>query len=333
MLASYNGIKYIKEQLDSIVNQTYKVDEIIVSDDGSSDGTFEFLKEYADSCNDVPIKVVHNEGKHGPTKNFENAFNYSTADILFFSDQDDVWKKDKVEIFMKAYEKYPDCACIFSNADVVDSTLKPIGKTNFDCFFSDAKMLNYDGDSMALLNQGYVARRILDGNIIPGMSMSVKYSVLKKAIRFFDWSWDDAIVMYCAINEHMAAINMTLCLYRQHENNLVGIGKVQRVDDKRSISEYKKRFISDLKQLNYQYQRSQVYQDVDIEHKYEFIEKKKYFEAMRYKAAQCVRIVALLKYIILFFRRLYDRAHGKKLFLLDCATCLFVSKRERISYF
>ena len=98
-MATYNGAKYIKEQLDSIIPQLREDDELIVSDDASKDDTLKIVESY----NDPRIKIFHNEN-HGVAHNFENAMREATGDLIYFADQDDVWlpgKLDKMEAFFK----------------------------------------------------------------------------------------------------------------------------------------------------------------------------------------------------------------------------------------
>lgn len=95
-MATYNGSKFIKEQLDSILPQLSEDDEIIVSDDGSTDGTLEILANF----HDERVKVFLNEGRHGVVPNFENALSKASGDIIFFSDQDDIWASKKVKIML-----------------------------------------------------------------------------------------------------------------------------------------------------------------------------------------------------------------------------------------
>lgn len=91
-LATYNGMAFIRDQIDSILPQLSEGDELIISDDGSTDGTLDIVKSY----NDQRIKIYQNEKRHGVAGNFENALRHSSGDIIFFSDQDDVWMPDKV---------------------------------------------------------------------------------------------------------------------------------------------------------------------------------------------------------------------------------------------
>lgn len=115
-LATYNGKKYIIEQLNSILLQLGKNDEIIISDDNSSDSTLDIIK----SINDDRIKIFTNNGKGGPVYNFENALKQASGDIIFLSDQDDVWKPNKIEIILEFFEKNKNYTCVFSNAEIID---------------------------------------------------------------------------------------------------------------------------------------------------------------------------------------------------------------------
>lgn len=123
-MATYNGELYIQEQVASILQQLSSGDELIVSDDHSKDRTVEMLKEFKDER----IKIVTNLGEKGYTKNFENALNYATGEIVFLSDQDDVWVDKKVELMRKRLET---CDMVISNAEVVNSKLERIHPSHF----------------------------------------------------------------------------------------------------------------------------------------------------------------------------------------------------------
>jgi glycosyltransferase involved in cell wall biosynthesis len=92
-MASFNGSQFIKQQLHSILVQLTDEDEVIVSDDGSTDNTLLILKSF----NDERIKIFINEGRHGPIGNFENALKHSTGKLILLADQDDLWLPNKVE--------------------------------------------------------------------------------------------------------------------------------------------------------------------------------------------------------------------------------------------
>ena len=118
-IATYNGERYIRQQIESIVFQLNVDDEIIVSDDGSTDGTLDIVK----GIDDKRIKIIEGPGRKSPILNFECALKASKGDFIFLSDQDDVWKPDKVEICMKWLKTYH---CVVSDAEVTDNRLKPL---------------------------------------------------------------------------------------------------------------------------------------------------------------------------------------------------------------
>ena len=124
-MATYNGEKYIKEQLESILPQLGFEDEIIISDDGSSDETINIIK----SLNDNKIKIYINNQKSGVVSNFNNALTYARGDIIFLSDQDDIWLDNKVELALK---KIKDYDAIVTNCMVTDAELNVIHKSYFE---------------------------------------------------------------------------------------------------------------------------------------------------------------------------------------------------------
>lgn len=109
-VATYNGENYIKEQLDSILSQLGKHDEVVISDDGSTDRTLEIIQ----IINDPRIKIYHSSFRN-VILNFENALEKATGDIIFLSDQDDIWYPNKVEKSIKILENQD---LIFSNLSV-----------------------------------------------------------------------------------------------------------------------------------------------------------------------------------------------------------------------
>lgn len=115
-MATYNGEKYIREQIESIVNQLDKNDELIISDDGSTDSTISIINSF----DDKRILLLHNQ-KHGVNNNFENALNHSKGDCICLSDQDDKWHMGKVEYVKEMLQNYD---LIVHNADVVDGNGK-----------------------------------------------------------------------------------------------------------------------------------------------------------------------------------------------------------------
>lgn len=131
-MATYNGAKYIKEQLDSILCQLSEDDEVIVSDDGSTDGTLQRIAELDDDRIQV---YIFDRDKSGlspinlVTTNFENALKKATGDIIFLADQDDVWCGNKVKVMSLALNQYD---YVVSDCYVTDSNLIVKSNTRFD---------------------------------------------------------------------------------------------------------------------------------------------------------------------------------------------------------
>ncbi|WP_449020128.1 glycosyltransferase [Prevotella jejuni] len=99
VLCTYNGEKYVREQIDSLLAQSYPIHEIIIQDDGSTDQTWEILQAYA--AKHTVIRTFKNEGEHGVNANFLSALHRATGDYIAISDQDDIWERDKIETQMR----------------------------------------------------------------------------------------------------------------------------------------------------------------------------------------------------------------------------------------
>ena len=101
VMTTYNGLKYISEQLDSIRTQTLLPDEVLIYDDRSTDGTYEYVQEYIDRYNLHTWKVYRNKENKGYSLNFSNAIDAAKGELIFLCDQDDIWHSDKIEKMSK----------------------------------------------------------------------------------------------------------------------------------------------------------------------------------------------------------------------------------------
>jgi glycosyltransferase involved in cell wall biosynthesis len=122
VLGTYNGETYLREQLDSVLAQTYPFLEIIAIDDGSSDSTVEILKEYA--ARDPRIKVVVNEQNLGFIRNFEKGCSLASGRWISLCDQDDYWLPDKIKKMVNAIGDYP---MVYCDSILCDENLRPLG--------------------------------------------------------------------------------------------------------------------------------------------------------------------------------------------------------------
>lgn len=115
-MATYNGEQHIIQQLDTIRNQTRKIDELIICDDRSADKTVPIVKDYIHKYGLTDsYSICVNEENLGYANNFHKATLLATGDLIFFSDQDDLWREDKVEIMTKIMEEHTDCQVLSSD--------------------------------------------------------------------------------------------------------------------------------------------------------------------------------------------------------------------------
>ncbi|MCD8304385.1 MAG: glycosyltransferase [Prevotellaceae bacterium] len=156
-IATYNGEKYLKKQLLSILPQLGEGDEVVISDDGSTDNTLPMLM----SLGDRRIRLLKhqrlcNDAKYYKTNrtvaaNFENALRNCCGDYIFLSDQDDVWHPDKVRVMMEFFSTHTNALCISARTeiDAAGEVTKPLVKLNNYPFLIGLITLNYLGSSMA----------------------------------------------------------------------------------------------------------------------------------------------------------------------------------------
>lgn len=131
-IATHNGEKYIEEQLNSILSQLSHEDEVIVSDDGSTDSTIEIIKSFRDPRIKIFSMMHHRKGMKAHyyvSMNFENALKHAHGDYIFLSDQDDVWFPNKVEVCLKALSNHD---MVLHNLECVDGNLRPLNKNIYN---------------------------------------------------------------------------------------------------------------------------------------------------------------------------------------------------------
>ena len=215
IMATYNGGKYLREQIDSIINQTYKNVTIYVSDDNSTDDTISVLNSYKKKLGAERLMFVNNKtNKHGAVHNF--AYAYKTApeaDYYMFADQDDYWERTKIEEMLNVAEKEDESKplLVYCDCKVVDKDLKVINES----FVRSEKLMLSDGNKM---------KQLLLKNYIPGCVMMFNSALRQVSPEIWtkcpihDW-W------IALVAERMGKIvfyDKALNLYRQHDNNTLG---------------------------------------------------------------------------------------------------------------
>lgn len=197
-MATYNGASYISEQISSILKQLSECDELIVSDDHSTDATVAVVKGF----NDHRIRIFFNTKSGGYSGNFENALNKSIGDIVFLSDQDDVWLEGRVE---KMKHMLVDSNLVVCNANYVDKDLQPLNQTLF----------NLRGGKNGFCNNLYKLRYL-------GACMAFRRDIFSKLLPFPNnkilCPHDMWIALICEFYYKVETISEPLILYRRHEN-------------------------------------------------------------------------------------------------------------------
>jgi glycosyltransferase involved in cell wall biosynthesis len=130
-MATYNGEPYIQTQLESFLGQTILPDEVVICDDGSIDSTMEILDEFVASA-PFNVRVFQNKTNLGYSRNFERAIGLCKGDLIFMSDQDDVWFPEKLEVVLNRFNSADRPFVVINNAEITNSSLYPTGLTNFD---------------------------------------------------------------------------------------------------------------------------------------------------------------------------------------------------------
>lgn len=233
LLASYNGEKYIKQQIESILNQTYQNVRVIISDDCSQDGTRQILKEYEQN---EKVKIFYQEENLGYVKNFEFLLKQVESNFYMLSDQDDVWKKEKVEKEVTKL-KEENLSLVFSDLEVVDENLNTIIKSyNTDRHFNKKIQKCLGSYKLQYLY-----------NVITGCTILSKKEFIEKIVPIPINSkyviHDFWIGLIVNLNGKVGYINEPLVLYRQHNTNQVGSDKIGKKYNK--ISKIREELISE----------------------------------------------------------------------------------------
>ncbi len=207
-MATYNGASYIGEQISSILSQLNPDDELIISDDGSTDDTLEIINSFSDKR----IKLFNHKkvkSKYSfdyTTRNFENAIYNSTGDIIFLSDQDDVWLPNKYMVMTHALKEND---IVISDCKIVDKDLNVICESKFKINPPSNRVIP-----------------CLKGNKNIGCCMAFNRRIIEKVLPFppYGVAQDWWLACYGNMYYKMSYINEPLMLYRRHEATVSATG-------------------------------------------------------------------------------------------------------------
>jgi glycosyltransferase involved in cell wall biosynthesis len=215
-LCTYNGEKFLPEQLDSIAAQTVFPNELVVSDDGSSDATLSILHNFASSA-PFAVRILQTQSNLGSTKNFEYAIAHCTGAIVALSDQDDVWRPEKLEKLREALNANSDAGFVVSDSELIDQAGKSLHATAWQWHRFDWASYNSETARQQF-------RRLIAGSFVTGATMAFR-SRLFPTLRPFSVEWyHDAwiAIVANAFGWRGVALSEPLIEYRQHQAQQIG---------------------------------------------------------------------------------------------------------------
>ncbi|HXF45302.1 MAG TPA: glycosyltransferase family 2 protein [Burkholderiaceae bacterium] len=223
-LCTFNGERFVREQLESIWRQTRLPDEIVAVDDASADGTWAVLARCA-AESPVPIRLMRNPQRLGYAQNFERAISLCAGEIVFLCDQDDVWMPEKIALMCVPFERDTSVMLVHSDALLVNAELKPLGVRLFRALgLTSAERAEEDsGNAFALL---------LKRNIVTGATCAIRREVYAHATPFDpNFVHDEWLALHAALRGRLVRLEQPLIRYRQHQANQIGappLGSVAR---------------------------------------------------------------------------------------------------------
>lgn len=223
-MCTCNGAQYLNDQLVSFVKQTRRPDELIACDDCSTDNTLQLLDQFSKEA-PFPVKVYRNQQRLGPTKNFEKAISLCTGDLIFLSDQDDVWMPQKVSTLLQALRNNPGAGYVFSDSLIVDKMLRSMGRTVWQSLKFTRRQFQEDKQVAILLRY----------NVVTGATMAFQARLKSIVLPIPDESLHDEWIALLASSAGMYGIPIEepLIQYRRHPGQLIGV---------RSFAEQVRRF-------------------------------------------------------------------------------------------
>lgn len=195
VMCTYNGARYIREQLDSLLRQTYPLLEIIIQDDGSTDDTCSIIEEYAEQH--AIIRLIHHGEPHGINSNFFSAFQQAKGDFIAISDQDDIWEPQKIEWQMQAIGNHLLCSGLS----------KPFSSDGFPVIW-DKRTPNYHILRVSYLGELAGHTMLINREILKYLGNEPKYRYL------YDWQ----LQMIAAANNDIVFVDKVLVNFRRHTN-------------------------------------------------------------------------------------------------------------------
>lgn len=216
-MCTYDGERFLREQLASIAAQERPPAELVVCDDRSSDSTCEIVREFAAAA---PFRVrLHvNERNLGSTKNFERAIGLCGGEVIALSDQDDVWLPSKLRRIAERFEAEPGAGLVFTDAEVVDEHLRPLGYRLWES-------VGFDAAHQRLVRGGRALDVLLPGWTVTGATLAFRSAYKNLVLEIPDdlaLIHDGWIALMIASVAGVSFVEEPLVKYRQHSRQQIG---------------------------------------------------------------------------------------------------------------
>jgi hypothetical protein len=221
-MCTYNGARYLGEQLASIAAQNRLPDGMVVVDDASVDETVSIVERFAQEAL-FPVQVEVNTQNLGYAKNFERAIQLAEGDLIALSDQDDVWAREKLRVLEAAFQSSPGTGFVFSDAEVVNAELRPVGYRLWEA-------MRFPAEKQQQVHDGRAFELLLKRNVVTGATMAFR-GVWKDLVLPIDSSAvHDAWIalLISAVAEQVGLVPDPLIEYRQHAASQIGIRRGTR---------------------------------------------------------------------------------------------------------
>jgi glycosyltransferase involved in cell wall biosynthesis len=223
-LCTYNGERFLREQLDSLAAQTRPPDELVIGDDRSTDGTTKVVESFAAAA-PFPVRLHVNDLNVGTARNFDRAIALCSGDVIALCDQDDVWLPEKLRRFEEVFETDAGAGLVFGDALLVGEDLSPTGRRLWEWTFTPA-------ERRATRRRG-AFRTLLRRNFVTGATMAFRARFKPLVLPVptdLNMIHDGWIALVVAAVSRVAALPEPLVKYRQHGAQQLGVSSDSGLD-------------------------------------------------------------------------------------------------------
>lgn len=227
-MTTYNGSKYIIKQLDSLKNQSRKIDELVICDDCSTDNTVELVNDYIKSNNLEGWNICSNENNLGFINNFKQAIKKTTGDIIFLCDQDDEWCVNKISTMTDIIEKNNQVKLLSCSLAFIDENSRSYTPSNIPLWYG--KMISTPQNEITPID--FI--NICNANFAPGCTMCFTREICDKYCNMdyeYELPHDWLIALIASVDNGYYHLNTSLINYRIYSSNTIGVSKAKKSEN------------------------------------------------------------------------------------------------------